>query len=338
MNEQAELMAYPNDFKVFKTSEKLFITNKTLTLLFYSAKIKRMENSQTRKQIIIKGAEESNGQSSHLITDFVDQMSHLYQYRELIRNLVIRDLKVRYKDSVLGVLWSLMNPLMMMVVFTIVFTVMTPVAAIEKFPVFLLCGLLPWNFFSSSVMGSTTSVVGNAALIKKVYFPREVLPLSMILANLVHFLIAMIVLFGMILIFRIPLTIWIIYLPLIIFIQVIFTMGISLFLATINVFYRDTQQIMDVLMLAWFFFTPIFYPIGILPQSYQLLGITLDVRRLVYIVNPMASLIANYRVILYDGAPPGLDFLVRTAVTAVTIFLIGWFVFNRYSWHFAEEL
>ncbi len=296
-------------------------------------------SEQLPKQIIIKGVEEANGQTfPRLITDLANQTSHLYQYRELIRNLVIRDLKVRYKGSALGILWSLMNPILMMIVFTIVFTVMTPVAKVDNFPVFLLCGLLPWNFFSASVMGATTSIVSNAALIKKVYFPREVLPISMILANLVHFLIAMTVLFGMIIIFNIHITVWILYLPLIILLQVVFTLGISLFLATINVFYRDTQQIMDVLMLAWFFFTPIFYPLDILPQSYDLLGYTLDVRRLVYIVNPMASLVANYRVILYDGAPPALDFLARTTATSGIIFLCGWFIFNRYSWHFAEEL
>lgn len=293
------------------------------------------------KQIIILGEEEkSQLHPLSFLTDLPGQARHLLQYHDLIRNLVIRDLKVRYKNSVLGVLWSLMNPLLMMVVFTVVFTVMAPVrsASVHNFPVFMLCGLLPWNFFAASVIGSTVSIVANAPLIKKVYFPREILPISMVLANLVNFLIALIVLFGMILIFRMPLTIWLLYLPVIILIQVIFALGIGFFLATLNVFYRDTQQIMDVVMLAWFFMTPIFYPIDILPRNYQLFGFTLDVWRLDYILNPMASLIANYRVILYSGAPPALDFLIRTAITAGVIFLVGWFVFNHYSWRFAEEL
>lgn len=293
-----------------------------------------------KKQIIIIGTEDEVASKNPL--DFIQklraQLTHLLEYQELIYNLVIRELKVRYKDSVLGILWSLMNPLLMMVVFTIVFTVMTPVADIENFPVFLLCGLLPWNFFSASLMGSTTSIVTNAGLVKKVYFPREILPISMILANLVHFFIALLILFGFIFAFRVPITIWILYLPLIVVIQIILTMGIGLILATTNVFYRDTQQVMDVLVLAWFFFTPIFYPLDILPKNYELLGINLDVWRLMYILNPMASLIANYRVILYNGAPPALDFLARTTVTAGIIFLIGWVVFHRYSWHFAEEL
>jgi ABC-type polysaccharide/polyol phosphate export permease len=296
--------------------------------------------SKNRQHIIIRGDEETSGSFSPLgfIRDQTAQLLHLWQFRELIYNLVVRELKVRYKDSALGILWSLMNPLMMMMVFTIVFTVMTPVAAVPKFPVFLLCGLLPWNFFTASIMGSTYSIVSNAGLLKKVYFPRQVLPIAMILANLVHFCIALSVLFVMIFIFRIHLTIWLIYLPVIVLIQVIFTMGMGLFLATANVFYRDTQQIMDVLLLAWFFFTPIFYPLDIIPKSYIIFGINLDVWRLVYILNPMASLTANYRVILYYGSPPALDFLARTAATSVIVFIIGWLVFNRYSWQFAEEL
>jgi lipopolysaccharide transport system permease protein len=292
--------------------------------------------------IVITGIETPSPKLNPLewLTVGGQQFLHLLQYRELIYNLVVRDLKVRYKNSVLGVFWSLMNPLLMMVVFTVVFTVMAPVrsASAQNYPVFILCGLLPWNFFTASVMGSTMSIVINAPLIKKVYFPREVLPISMVLANLVNFLIALIVLFGMILLFQVPLTVWLLYLPLIILIQMIFTLGIGFFLAAINVFYRDTQQIMDVVLLAWFFVTPIFYPIDILPRSYQLFGITLDVWRLVYILNPMASLVANYRVVLYYGAPPAMDFLIRTAITAGIVFVIGWVVFNRYSWRFAEEL
>jgi len=296
--------------------------------------------STDRTHIVIRGVEDPTEQSNiiQFAKDQFNLLLHLAQYRDLIYNLVVRELKVRYKDSALGILWSLMNPFLMMIVFTIVFTVMAPVANVDNFPVFLLCGLLPWNFFTASLMGSTFSVVGNAGLIKKVYFPREVLPISIILANLVHFFIALVVLFGMIFVFRLELTVWILYLPLVILIHLIFTLGVSLFLAAANVFYRDTQQIMDVLMLAWFFFTPIFYPIDILPKSYNLFGVTLDVWWLMYILNPMASLIANYRIILYHGSPPALDFLARTMVTALITFVIGWVVFNRYSWHFAEEL
>lgn len=268
----------------------------------------------------------------------VARLGEMITYQELVRNLVARDLKVRYKNSVLGFLWSLLNPLMMMVIFTVVFTIMLPNNTIDRFPVFVLCALLPWNFFSSSVMTSIYSVVGNAHLIKKVYFPREVLPLSTVLANLVNFLLAMIVLFGMMFVFRTPLTVWALLLPVIVLVQVIFTLGLAFFLSTLNVFYRDTAAIMDVAMLAWFFLTPVFYPITILPHYRTLFGLPLDIQRLAYILNPMASLIASYRVILYNGAPPAFDFLARTVVTALAFLVIGYLVFAHYSRVFAEQL
>jgi len=262
----------------------------------------------------------------------------LWRYRDLIYSLVLRDLKARYKNSILGILWSLFNPLMMMLVFTWVFTVMLPNQAIQAFPVFFLCGLLPWNFFTGAILASTGSIVGNAHLIKKVYFPREVLPISATLSNLVHFLIALVVLFSLMVVFHIPFTRWLLLLPLVIFIQVVFILGIGLILATANVFYRDVQHILEVLLLAWFFFTPIFYPIDILPRSYTLLGISLDVWRLMRIVNPMASIIAAYRDILYWGRMIALDFLLRTTVTALCILFVGLFIFHHHSSVFAEEI
>jgi lipopolysaccharide transport system permease protein len=266
------------------------------------------------------------------------RLLELFQYRELIRNLVIRDLKVRYKNSGLGFLWSLLNPLAMMGVFTLVFTFMMPNNTIDRFPVFVLCALLPWNFFRDSLIGSIASIVTNAPLIKKVYFPREVLPLAVVLSNLVNFLLALSVLFAMLLVFRVRLTAWALLLPLVIGTQLIFTLGLGFALSTANVFYRDTAMIMDVVMLAWFFVTPIFYPIGILPQQRLLFGLDLNIHRLTYILNPMASIISTYRVILYHGARPAPDFFFRTFVTAVVILVLGYLIFTRHSKVFAEEV
>ena len=282
---------------------------------------------------------DADGSANNVWLNIIQWLRDMWVYRELTRNLVVRDVKVRYKNSVLGVLWSLLNPLLMTLVFTVVFTVMTPTGSdIAYFPVFVLCGLLPWNFFSASVIGSTNSIVNNANLVNKVYFPREILPLSTVLAELVNFCLALVILFGMIFVFGISLTPWVLLLPLVIIVQVIFTIGIGFILATLNVFYRDTQQIMSVLMLAWFFVTPIFYSVSILPHNYQLAGITIDVWRWAHILNPMTSLIATYRVILYDGAPPAYDFLLRTTVTALAFLLLGIYVFRRYGWRFAEEV
>ena len=270
--------------------------------------------------------------------EMINRLMELIGYRELLKNLVIRDLKVRYKNSFLGILWSLLNPLAMMGVFTVVFTLMMPNNTIQKFPVFVLCALLPWNFFRDSVMSSVASIVNNSSLIKKVYFPREILPLSVILSNLVNFMLALVVLFAMLILFRVPLTAWAVLLPLVIFTQLLFVVGLGLILATANVFYRDTAMIMEVVMLAWFFVTPIFWDISILPTHRVILGLDLNIHRLTYILNPMASLISTYRVILYHGARPAPDFFLRTFVTALVTLIIGYAVFIRHSRVFAEEV
>jgi len=274
----------------------------------------------------------------------ISKLRELYAYWELAENLVIRDLKVRYKNSVLGFLWSLLNPLLLMLVFTVVFTIMLPNLAIPKFPVFVLCALLPWNFFSTSVLGGTTSIVSNGHLIKKVYFPREILPIAMVLSNFVNLLLALPVLFALIVFFRVPLNVSLVYLPLIMIVQVAFTIGMALILATLDVFYRDTGVIMEVIMQAWFFLTPVFYPVSLLPEWKVVRGIALPIRRLIYILNPMASIIASYRSVLYgftDGSPPAApawDFFSRTIVTSLLVLIIGYRFFTHFSHRFGEEI
>ncbi|MCX6043596.1 MAG: ABC transporter permease [Chloroflexi bacterium] len=267
------------------------------------------------------------------------RLQELVRYRELVRNLVVSELKARYKASVLGFVWSLLNPLAMMLVFTVVFSfLLTDKNRVEKYPLFLLCGLLPWNYFTAAVMGSVQSVVGNANLVKKVYFPREALPIAGVLAQLVNFLLAFIVLFAALLIFRAHFSPWLWLLPLVILIQTCFALGIAFILSTLNVFYRDTMMIMDVIMLAWFFLTPVVYSAEAFPRAYQLLGYIVDVRRWAYILNPMASLINMYRDLLFLGSRTDLDFFLRTTITALVVLIFGYWFFIRYSDRFGEEL
>ena len=268
----------------------------------------------------------------------MNRLRELWHYRELIRNLVVRDLKVRYKSSALGIAWSWLNPLLMMVVYTIFFTVFLRRDDIPHYHVFLLCGLLPWSFFNDSIFQATGSIVGNAHLIKKVYFPREVLPISTVLSNLVNFLVALPVFFILAFISGAPLTWWALLLPLTILIQVTFILGLTFLLATLNVFYRDTQHILGAIMLAWFFLTPVIYPIQDVPQQVTVLTITFDAQLWLRRLNPMASIVASYRDLLYQGAPTGLDFLLRTAVTALIVLVAGYLVFLRYSPRFGEEV
>jgi ABC-type polysaccharide/polyol phosphate export permease len=266
------------------------------------------------------------------------RLQELYRYRELVRNLVVSEVKTRYKSSVLGFVWSLLNPLAMMLVFTVVFGVLWPNHQMAKYPIFLLCGLLPWNFFNAGVTSSLTSVVANGNLVKKVYFPREVLPIAAVLAQLVNFLLAMVVLFAVSIVFRTNFSPWLWTLPLIILIQTCFSLGIGFILSTLHVFYRDTLMVMEVVMLAWFFLTPIFYSVQQLPTTVEVAGLELPVQRLLYILNPMASLINVYRDLLYFGYRTDPDFFIRTALTALAVLSFGYWFFTRYSDRFGEEV
>ena len=262
----------------------------------------------------------------------------LWTFRGLIYSLTLKEIKARYKHSVLGFLWSLLNPLGMMLVFTFVFGYLMRNGEIEKFPLFLLCGLLPWNYFTSSVMSGIHSVVGNGNLVKKVYFPREVLPIAYVLSNLVNFLLAFLLLFIALVVFNAKFSPWLWLLPVVVLMQTCFVVGLSLILSTLQVFYRDTGMVMDVALLAWFFVTPVFYSIDFIPRFKLLFGMEWDVHRWLYILNPMASLIRTYRDLLYWGYRTDLDFFLRTAMTCIVVLLFGYWFFNRFSGRFGEEV
>ncbi|HNT75314.1 MAG TPA: ABC transporter permease [Anaerolineae bacterium] len=266
-------------------------------------------------------------------------LKELWAYRELVYNLVLRDLKVRYKNSVLGVVWSWLNPLLMMLVFTLVFDVLGLARQdISNYHIFFLSALLPWNFFSGSVMGGIPCIVSNGHLIKKVYFPREVLPISVVLSNMVNFVVALPVFFLLALIFGQRITPWVLLLPIPILIQVIFACGIVLFLSTLEVFYRDTHMLMDPLIQAWFFITPIIYSYKDLPDKVTLLNITFNPQTWIFRLNPMASIINTYQDILYRGELTRWDFLSRTGATALVVLLFGYWFFRRFSGKFGETV
>lgn len=275
--------------------------------------------------------------------DWLSKLSELWHYRYLLRNLVVRDLKARYKNSFLGVLWSLLNPLAMMLVFTLLFSVMGNDNT-RQYPVFVLVGLIPWMFFSGALIGGTTSVTSNASLVKKVYFPRELLPLSSLLSNLINFAIAFVVLIVFLYAFGIGLTVHALWVPPILIIQLIFTLGLCLLLGSLTVFYKDVLMILEVVMLAWFFLTPVFYSLEIFGPTATLFGITFDPAQVMRWVNPMASIIDGYRTVLWgtytSEGPVSMNpaYLFRTFVTAVAVLVVGYFVFYRLEYQFGEKL
>lgn len=265
-----------------------------------------------------------------------------YQY--LLKNLVTRDVKVRYKNSLLGILWSLLNPLLMMLVYTILFTILIPSSNIRTFPIFILVGLIPWNFFSGTIASGTESITSSSSLVKKVHFPRILLPTSSLLSQLVNFLLAFIVLIVFLFVFDIGLTIYALWVPVLVVIQMIFMLGLVLLFSAIQVFYRDIKMVLDVVLMAWFFLTPVFYPFEQLGDSATIMGITFNPAVVMRWINPMASLVDGYRTVLWgttvsDG-PVSMDpgYMLRTFITVIPVFIIGYFVFNRFEHIFAERL
>jgi lipopolysaccharide transport system permease protein len=272
------------------------------------------------------------------------RLKELWTFRHLIGNLVLRDLKVRYKNSVLGFAWSMVSPLLMMLVFWMVFGRLRG-PQFQGFHVWLLVGILAWNWFSVALSAGTGSIVHNAALINKVYFPREVLPISTVLSEMVNFLLALPVLLILLaLAGRLP-SVHMAWLPAIIAIQFCLTLGLAFLLATGNVYYRDTAVILEVALLAWFFLSPIFYRYEEFTSVVQLPVVgELPSSQLMYIANPLASLIESYRVVLFgapNGGPPAtpaLDFLLRTGLTAVVVLAFGYWAFCRQAGRFGEEV
>jgi ABC-type polysaccharide/polyol phosphate export permease len=271
------------------------------------------------------------------------KVEELYRYRYLLKNLIVRDLKARYKNSVLGILWSLLNPLALMLVFTVLFTVMSNDPT-RQYPVFVLVGLIPWNFFSGALISGTTSIVGNASLLKKVYFPRELLTVSAVFSNLVNFFFALIVLVIFLYAFDIGLTVHALWLPAILLTQLIFMLGLCFLLGSLTVFYRDVLMILEVVMLAWFFLTPIFYSLEIFGTTRTLLGVSFHPAQVMRWLNPMASIIDGYRTVLwgtrFSDGPVAMNpiYLLRTFVTAVIVLMVGYGVFTRLNPLFGEKL
>ena len=276
--------------------------------------------------------------------DLSNRWRELVKYRSLLKNLVVRDVKARYKNSLFGILWSLLNPLGLMVVFTILFTILGRNGGNRQYPVFILVGIMPWQFFTGALMSGTVSIVGSTPLVKKVYFPRELLPLSSLLSNLVNFLLAFVVLVAFLFIFDLGLTVHALWVPVILLTQLIFTLGLILLLCTFTVFYRDLLLVLNVVLTAWFFLTPIFYSFDFFGESAVLFGITFDPARVMRWVNPMASIIDSYRTVLWGvaGSSGAVSmnpfFLLRTLVTSLIIFVIGYGLFLRFEYLFGEKL
>jgi lipopolysaccharide transport system permease protein len=253
----------------------------------------------------------------------------LQNYRELVRNLVTRDLKVRYRNSIFGFAWSLLNPLFLMIVLSVVFTLVYERATpVENFPAFLIVGLIAWNFTSTSLSRAVNSVLENKQLVNKVFFPREVIPASVVLANFVHFVLAIPVLVIILMVLGVMPNVKVLLLPPLMLIHLELVLGIALLISCVNVFYRDMGVAMEVLLQGWFFATPIIYHHWILPIWLQKPAMA----------NPLAAIITAYRDILLLDRFPDRNFTLGALVSSTLIFAVGYAVYTRYAPLFAEEV
>lgn len=258
----------------------------------------------------------------------IARAQELVSYRSLVRNLVTKDLKVRYKHSFLGFVWSLLNPLLMMVIYTFVFKTLLK-SQKPHFEVFILVALLPWNWCARSLSLAATSLIDNAAIINKVYFPRVLLPVSVVASEAVNFLLALPALFILMWYFGVPFTPWLAYLPVLMAIEFLLLTGLGLFLASLNVVFRDTGQILEVLLLAWFFLTPVFYDLTDLVPRWA---------SWMYRLNPMAAIIGEYRTIIYTQRVPYVPGDLRTLATALVALAIGYAFFTTMNRRLGEHL
>jgi ABC-2 type transport system permease protein len=250
----------------------------------------------------------------------IELLSEMLRYRQLIWALALKELKIRYKRSVLGFLWALLNPLLLLIVLSVVFSTIMA-SQIPHYPVFLLCALLPWTFFSQSLSYAAESVVGNGDLIKKVRVAKLVFPVAAVVSNMINFLLSMIPLILIVIAVGQPFYWTWLYLPIPLFALTIFTLGATFLFATANVYYRDVAHILQVLLQVLFYVTPIIYSIDLIPARHRWL----------LKLNPLQYYLNGFRLSVYYGQLPRLSSIVACFVCAILMLVAGFWIFQRHQ-------
>lgn len=251
----------------------------------------------------------------------------IYNYRELLKTNIKKDVGGKYKNSFLGVLWSFINPLLQIAVYALVFQVILR-SNIENYAVYLCCALIPWQYFSNIVIRGAAVIIDNGNILKKVYFPREILPISIVTSEGVNFLISTIIILGFVLVSGIGLSINIFFYFLILIIQYVISLGISFIVSSLTVYFRDLLHLLGVFMQLLFYATPIVYSINDVPPAFQWL----------LRLNPMSYLIEGYRAIFYSKTLPNFKSLGVALIMGIILCIIGYTLFRKLEKGFAEEL
>ena len=270
----------------------------------------------------------NNNSHTEVVIDMLLMFCNIYRYREMLINMVRRELRGKYKGSILGFLWTFINPLLQLVVYTIVFSNIMRMG-VSNYEIFLFVALIPWMFFSTSVLSGAGSIIYNQSLVTKIYFPREILPLSVVTSNFINMIYCSVIVLAVVLFYHMNLNleVWFI-LPVIAFIEYILVIGIVLIVSALTVYFRDLEHILGIIIMAWQFLTPVMYPESFVPSQYQA----------ILYLNPMTPIIISFRDVLYYGKMPVVENLVYAFLWSLIIFICGFLLFGKLQTDFAEEL
>lgn len=259
---------------------------------------------------------------------FVD-FKEILKYKEILYFYIIKDIKIRYKQTVLGGLWIVIQPLIAMVVFSLFFGKWGKIPSDGvPYPIFCFSALVPWNYFSKAVSNSATSLVSSSALISKVYFPRVIIPFSPIFAGLIDFVFAFLILLGMMVFFQVSPTIMIIFIPFLIVLMMAIAGGVGMILSALNAKYRDVAYIMTFLIQTWMFISPVIYPTSMMPERYHL----------IYALNPMTGIIEGFRSVLLGTIPFPYHLLLVSIIVSLILIVIGTVYFKKMEIYLTDVL
>ncbi len=252
----------------------------------------------------------------------IAHVQNLFHFRELIGMWAFREIRVRYKQSLLGAAWAVLQPLALMLMFTFVFSKIARIPTDQPYPIFSYTALLPWTLFATSISFGVNSLINNMNLVTKTYFPREVLPLGVIGAALFDFLIASSIFVLLMIYYEVPVTIHFLWIPVLLIVQIFLMLGVILIGSALTVFYRDVRFIVPLGLQLWMYATPIIYPVKLVEES-------LPQYRTLYALNPMVGIVESYRDVILEGVPPNFTDLGIAAAVSVILFFVAYIIFKR---------
>ncbi|MDN4066511.1 ABC transporter permease [Paenibacillus vini] len=257
----------------------------------------------------------------------VNRIKEIFTFKEMLKNLTTYDLRTRYKGSFFGFLWSFLNPLLLLSVYYLVFSSVMRID-IDYYFLYMFIGLLPWTMFQSSILIGVNSIISNANLIKKIYFPREVIPLSVLFSGVINYFFGLVIVIPFLFLLDLNILRILIWFPFVVITQSLFTLGLVFLLSSLNVLFRDVAHMISIFITAWFYFTPVVYPKTMISPDLEY----------IFNLNPMKLYIDIYHDIFYYNSTPNVTIAISCVVVGVITLIIGWMTFNKLQIRFAEEV